>query len=161
MSEQDNFKYTNPVQIILSERAVIDAAGLVVVLEGPARFIVGGEMEMSFVLRNPLKVPRSFCDYHTPFEGIRNDIFEVIDGNGNRVEYEGIMARRIKPSASNFKTVPPRSYVRVLFDLSRGYSLRPGYYTVRFSGNGISGLPASDSITIEVTSDQPATPRKR
>jgi hypothetical protein len=93
-----------------------------------------------------------FCDYHTPFEGIRNDFLTVIGPDGKQMHYLGMMAKRLPPTEKNFSEVGPGKSVRVGFDAWKGYSFsEPGIYRVQFLGNEtINGLPDSGFIEIEV-----------
>jgi len=138
------------VKLLPAKKTEQDTEGLKTSIQGPVTSKAGESIKLHFLVRNPDEAPRTFCDYHSPFEGIRNNIFEVKDAQGKVLPYQGMMAKRAAPSLSNFWTVPPKSKVRVLFDLSKGYTLPAGSYTLRFSGNGISGLPASESVSIQI-----------
>lgn len=122
----------------------IDAAGLVTAVTSPQAG------KLVFEVSNPGDTPRTFCDYHTPFEGVRNNIFEVLDAKGAAVEYRGIMAKRVAPTLANHWTVPARSRATIEFDLTKAYGLAAGTYKIRFTGNDISGLPASAPLTFTV-----------
>jgi hypothetical protein len=131
-------------------KKAIDTKGLTTALEGPTSF-TAEDVKLTFVVQNPTGEGRTFCDYHTPFEGIRNNIFELVDAAGKQLEYRGVMAKRAAPDLNNYLVVPPKSKIQVTFDLSQGYgALAVGKYTLRFTGNGISGLPASNTITLTI-----------
>jgi hypothetical protein len=129
----------------------VDAGGLVAVIIAPKGAMKAGDkLELTFELQNPQDTPGSFCDYHTPFEGIRNNLFELVDDKGKKYPYQGKMAKRAPPGLDDFWVVPPKSRVQVRFDLAEGYSLNAGTYTLRFAGNDISGLPASKPIKLVI-----------
>lgn len=92
----------------------------------------------------------TFCTYHTPFEGIRNDIF-IVERDGEEVPYRGKMAKRAPPGPGDFLTLAPgarRGPVTV--ELATAYELTAGTYTVRYRGTGISGLPDSNPVQLVV-----------
>ena len=92
----------------------------------------------------------TFCTYHTPFEGIRNDIFEVERGPGT-LDYRGMLAKRAPPGPKDHLTLAPgMSSRRATVDLREGYELVPGAYRVRFAGNAISGLSASNWVEFSI-----------
>lgn len=105
---------------------------------------------VAFTVANPTGERRQFCDYHTPFEGIRNTIFEVA-GPGGALKYQGPVASRIPPREDNFIVLEPGQEARAEVDLRQGYDLSAGRHTIRFSGNNPSLLEeASNRIEVEV-----------
>jgi hypothetical protein len=130
----------------------IDADGLVTRLEAKSPgFAAGAPVSLSMTVDNPTEQPRTFCDYHTPFEAIRNDIFDVRDSSDASVPYAGVMAKRSPPRADNYLVVKPRDSREAEIDLLEGYKLAAGMYTVRYKATDISGLGESNTISIEVT----------
>ncbi|MCB9670766.1 MAG: hypothetical protein H6734_14895 [Alphaproteobacteria bacterium] len=108
----------------------------------------GTEVTMTVVNTGPDR--GTFCTYHTPFEGIRNDIF-VVERDGRELDYRGMMAKRAPPGPEDFRTVAAGGSVGpVTVDLSRGYALGPGTWSVRYRGTGISGLPDSNPVELVV-----------
>jgi hypothetical protein len=105
---------------------------------------------LRLVVTNTGRKPERFCDYHTPFEGVRNAFMEVVGQDGKRVDYAGMMAKRAAPTAEDYRTVAPGKTDEATFDLTQGYALSPGRYTVKFTGGSISGLPDSSVITVDV-----------
>lgn len=91
-----------------------------------------------------------FCTYHTPFEGIRNNIF-VVERKGEELPYRGMMAKRAPPTKKDHRKLKPGSSVTSdPVDLAEVYELKKGSYTVRFRGGGVSGLPDSEPIELVV-----------
>ncbi len=99
---------------------------------------------------NPGATPLEFCVYHTAFEGLRNDIFDVETAAGEPVDFVGIMAKRAPPGREHYATVAPRKFRVAEVDLAEGYALTPGTYRVRYRGTDISGLPDSDWLDLVV-----------
>lgn len=127
-------------------KKAIAADGLVVTL-------LPGPTPTSVILQvqNPTSTTKTFCDYHTPFEGLRNDIFEVGGAGGVALDYRGMMAKRAPPGDDDFLDVTAgQGRTSDPVDLLEGYALTAGTWTVRFSGNAISGLPASTTLTLTV-----------
>lgn len=126
----------------------IDSAGLVTRL----RAETGSPTRVTFTVANPTGAARTFCDYHTPIEGIRNDIFVVVAADtDNEVEYGGMMAKRAAPDDDNYITLAAGEERSAEVDLLDGYDLPPGRYSVRFRGSGICGLPDSAPIDIVIS----------
>ena len=134
-----------------SPTSSIDSEGLTTELvPAPDGYASGDPITLTFVVRNPGEADRTFCDYHTPFEGIRNDLFEIRDASGAEVAYQGIMAKRSPPDADDYLLVRAGTRAEAPIDLTSKYTLGSGDYTIRFTGNAISGLPASNTVTITV-----------
>ncbi len=128
----------------------IDAAGLVVRVRAIAPHSASGEVKVETIIENPTDAPRTFCDYHTPFEGIRNRIFVIRGADGGELEYQGMMAKRAPPDDEDYITLASGASRSATVDLRSAYDLSPGAYEVHFYGSGICGLPDSEPITIEV-----------
>lgn len=128
----------------------VDAAGLVVTLEAEPSYGPDEPVTLRFRVRNPGFGNRVFCLYHTPFEGFRNDIFRLQDGEGREMDYRGCMARRVAPGLEDFVQLTPGQETSTEVDLREGYPLGPGTYRVAFTGNGVSGLPASPAVEFRV-----------
>jgi hypothetical protein len=136
-----------------TEEAVFKRSKKVIAADGLVVTLLPGPSPTSVVLQveNPTTTTKTFCDYHTPFEGLRNDLFEVRGVDGVVVDYRGMMAKRAPPGDDDFLDVPVSGRrTSDPVDLLEGYALTTGTWTVRFSGNGISGLPASTPLTLTV-----------
>ena len=91
----------------------------------------------------------TFCQYHTPFEGIQNNIFNVWR-KGKVLPYQGIMKKRIPPSEDDYLTIKAVEEVSCSVELE-GYDLsRKGTYKIQFEENMISGLPSSNTIAFTI-----------
>lgn len=123
---------------------------LTVELSARDSYVMDGPVELVAVVRNTSDERQKFCTYHTPFEGIRNDIF-VVQRGPSPLDYRGMMAKRAPPGPSDHVTLAPRaSSDRATVDLRSGYELVPGAYRVRFAGGGISGLPDSEWVEFTI-----------
>jgi hypothetical protein len=91
-----------------------------------------------------------FCNYHTPFEGMRNDFLEIVDTSGARQPYRGMMAKRAPPTDEDVVTIHPNHFRAQVIDLREGYELTPGTYRARFFGASMNGLPSSDFVSFSV-----------
>jgi hypothetical protein len=141
-----------PKEEPLIQKPEKDADGLEVKLDMPsASPPTETSIKVRMTVRNPTETTRTFCDYHTPFEGIRNDIFEVRDSEGNEIGYAGMMAKRAPPDPTNFIHLKPGASRAAEVDLNTGYTLPVGKYTVRYKKSGISGLGDSNTFSFEVT----------
>ena len=117
----------------------------------PDALTVGQPIELRMRVKNATAKPQKFCTYHTLFEGLRNDLFEVKRADGSELEYRGMMAKRAPPDADDFITLAPgEERTSDAVDISEGYAFTPGTFSVVFTGGSISGLPASKPITVSV-----------
>ncbi|MEO1052544.1 MAG: DKNYY domain-containing protein [Bacteroidota bacterium] len=109
----------------------------------------GEEIMISMIVENTSYMKDEFCNYHTPFEGIQNNIFTVVRGN-KEIPYQGMMKKRIPPTADDYQKLKPGKSVKCSVEME-GYDMdRKGDYTIQFTGNMISGLPASNQIEISI-----------
>lgn len=107
-----------------------------------------GATTLVMSVHNPTAGRRTFCTYHTPFEGIRNDIFVVMTAAGVELDYRGMMAKRVAPDASDHVTLAPgKTAIAEEVDLASVYALS-GPCSIRYRGTGISGLGDSAPITL-------------
>lgn len=117
--------------------------------------LVSGESAEDLTLRlhveNPSSEIRQFCTYHTPFEGIRNNILIVKGADGSELDYRGKMAKRVPPDKDDFVVLKARASKDIEFQFGSAYQLGRGSYTVQFRGSDICMLP--DSNVVEVHFD--------
>jgi len=116
-----------------------------------ASFAAGSPIELRMRVKNSTGKPQKFCTYHTLFEGLRNDIFDVKNADGTKLDYRGMMAKRAPPGDDDFITLAPgEERTSNPVDISEGYAFSSGAFTVMFSGGAISELPASAPLIIIV-----------
>jgi 2-iminobutanoate/2-iminopropanoate deaminase len=107
---------------------------LTCMLSVPKRLKVGEPVELLFRLGNPTSQSLSVLSWHTPLEGLLNDIFRVTR-DGAEVPYRGEMMKRGAPDASAYVTVAPGTSVEARVNLSEAYDFRqPGKYRLEFRG---------------------------
>jgi hypothetical protein len=137
-------------QRAVSTSSTASSSALVVTLNAEGPFPAGGPMKVTMTVENPTDGPLRFCRYHTPFEGIRNDIFSV-SASIRDIEYSGMMAKRAPPGEDDYITLAPGESKSATVDLSDGYDIPPGSYALSYRGTDISGLPSSGPLAISVS----------
>lgn len=100
----------------------------------PGRTSLAEAVEVTLVVENPAPEAGRFCDYHTPFEGIRNDIFEVTGPDGKALAYRGMMAKRAPPGPDDYVAIGAGQRLEATVDLRDAYALTPGLHRVRYAG---------------------------
>ena len=128
----------------------IDSEGLEVRLMSKGPFKAGSSIMIMMTVSNPTTAQRTFCRYHTPFEGIKNNIF-LVHASMRDIKYGGMMAKRAPPGKYDFITLAPRESCTSTVDLSQGYDLPPGEYAVSYRATDISGLPMSGPVSVSMT----------
>ncbi len=108
-----------------------------------------GGTSVTIQVSNPTGAAIRFCRYHTPFEGVRNDIFRVSQG-GRELGYQGMMAKRRPPGPADYLLVEPGASMEATVDLVPSWSLKKGTWTVQYRGTGISGLQDSSPLELVV-----------
>lgn len=107
------------------------------------------EVVVAMKVKNLGNATAEFCIYHTPFEGIQNNIFEI-SKNSKIIYYQGKMKKRIPPEARHYRKLTLDQFIECSFILT-GYDFSDkGRYTLTFSGNIISGLPKSNEVTFVI-----------
>lgn len=144
-------KETPAVKETPVEPAPGKAGVLEVTLTGGDAHLAGKPIKLRMRVKNPTGAPLRFCRYHTLFEGLRNDIFDVKRADGSELEYRGMMAKRAPPGPEDYVTVAPgEEVVSDEVDVSEGYPFTAGTHSIVFPGGGISGLPPSAPLDIDV-----------
>lgn len=110
----------------------------------------GGSTTVVMEVSNPTDAALEFCTYHTAFEGMANDIFVVVREDGSEVPYRGKMKKRAPPSRQDFVKLRPGASKSAEIDLTLGYDLPTGRYEVHYRGSGISRLPDSPAIALDL-----------
>lgn len=104
------------------------------VLEAPKTVKAGQPVEVVFRLSNPTSMPLYVLDWHTPLEGLLNDIFQV-KRDGTELSYSGPMMKRGDPGADEYVTVQPGASVEGRVDVALAYDFtKPGRYRIAFRG---------------------------
>lgn len=113
---------------------------------------VGGQVLLSFTVKNTGTKAQKFCRYMTPIEGFQGNILHVTDPGGARVAYKGVMKKRGKPGPQDYIRLDCGESQTVSFDLLPAYPLTaPGVYQVRFLGSkALNGLPDSNVLEVVV-----------
>lgn len=109
------------------------------------------DLSLRLVVENSTQERRQFCVYHSPFEGIRNNIFIVQDAQGNELDYHGKMAKRVPPGKKDFIILKAGASKSVDFSPEDAYEFSPGKYTIQFRGSDISMLPNSNAVSFSVS----------
>jgi peptidyl-Lys metalloendopeptidase len=103
-------------------------------LSVPRRLEVGEPVELLFRLGNPTSQPLYVLNWHTPLEGLLNNIFSVTR-DGAELPYRGEMVKRAPPRASDYVLLAPGASVEARVELSRAYDFKqPGTYRIEFQG---------------------------
>lgn len=106
-------------------------------------------LKLTFTVYNKSDNVQKFCKWHTPFEPLISKYLQIIDEGGNEVNYIGAMAKRIMPPpAESYLTVASKDSLATTVDLLKGYDLtKKGNYTVKYTGENMSGLSVKGSIS--------------
>jgi len=119
-----------------------------------AESIPSGEpVIVQIVLRNPSTNAIEVLQYHTPFEGILGDIFEL-RYQGEALSYQGPMVKRRPPEDEDWLPVDAGATLSAEVDISSAWKLSlPGVYSLQLR-NDISYRLAehSDSLKIAAAS---------
>lgn len=106
---------------------------------------------LSFTVVNHTDKMQRFCKWETPFEPFLGKYMEIIDDQGNEAQFTGPMAKRVMPPPEeSYIQVPPHDSVSTVLNLAKNYSIKPGKYSVKYTGGGISGLEPGNEIQILV-----------
>jgi hypothetical protein len=109
-------------------------------------------VQLSFTVVNHADTVQRFCKWETPFEPFLGKYMEVIDDQGNEALFTGPMARRVMPPpAESYIQVQPHDSVSTVYNLAKNYTMKPGNYTVKYTGGGVSGLDTGNEIKITIT----------
>ncbi|MCD0490107.1 protease [Pedobacter sp. MC2016-14] len=108
----------------------------------------GDSVLLKFTVYNPADTAMQFCKWHTPFEPLISKYLDITDENGNEVAYQGAMAKRVMPPpADSYLKVQPGDSLAVTVDVLKGYAItKPATYTLKYSGQNMSGLIVKDSV---------------
>jgi peptidyl-Lys metalloendopeptidase len=105
---------------------------------------------LTFTLSNNSNESVSLLKWHTPLEGILNDMFWVKREEEATV-YLGKMVKRAAPKADDYLTLEPKESISTDFDVSEVYDIsKSGNYTVEF-----------DSRLLDLGTEEPMALSKR
>jgi peptidyl-Lys metalloendopeptidase len=107
-----------------------------------------GTASITFTLTNRGDQPVSVLKWHTPLEGIQNDIFDIVH-EGKPVPYVGRLVKRGQPTAEDFVTLGPGETASAVVDLGEAYAFpEPGRYEVRYDPP-LTGVDRSDRLAAD------------
>lgn len=117
-------------------------------LSVPEKVKAGQPVKVGFELRNPTDGTLYVLDWHTPLEGLLNDILLVTREDGDELSYSGPMLKRGDPQRDDYVALAPRATASASIEASLAYDLsKPGRYRLAFRGplmdvaTSESGLP--------------------
>ncbi|MEN5436516.1 protease [Sphingobacterium faecium] len=106
---------------------------------------------LSFSVFNHSDTVQRFCKWETPFEPMLGKYMEIVDEQGIETQFTGPMARRVMPPpAESYILVQPHDCVSTVYNLAKNYTIKPGKYTVKYTGGGVSGLQEGNEVKITV-----------
>lgn len=125
------------------------AKQLFAVIEMEDTIHFGDSLILTFTVHNTSDSAQKFCKWHTPFEPLMSTYLQITDEEGIEVNYIGAMAKRaMPPSAESYITLAANNSLASTVDLLKGYELsKKGKYTVKYTGENMSGLSVKDSIS--------------
>ena len=95
-------------------------------------YLLGEPVTLVFELTNLSGRGIYFLKWYTPLEGVRAPVL-VVERNGKPLSYNGLTAKRTKPSRSHFIHLSHLGTISESVDLSAYYDFsKPGEYKVRF-----------------------------
>lgn len=105
-----------------------------VLLQASDAFLIDQPAIIEFSITNNCDSLRSFCTYHTPFEGFMAPFFNIIyTETGEQAKYIGKKVKRPEPSENDFIELDPGETKSVKIDLNYGYELmNTGKYKILF-----------------------------
>lgn len=133
-------------------QAVSDTALYAQLEPAAATLSLQDSLPIRFTVVNPTADSLKFTAYHTPFEGLISKFLTVTDSEGQEVQYQGPMVKRVTPApADTYHTVAPNASESTTFDLKKAYKIEAaGTYTLQYNAEAISGVKNGEAITITV-----------
>lgn len=100
----------------------------------PAKVKLGAAIPMAFKLTNVSDHSLNVLKWNTPFEGWFNDYLNITV-DGKRVNYNGAMVKRFRPSEDDYSMIKPGQSKQATVNLAEGYDLSSkGVYSLSYSG---------------------------
>ena len=125
---------STPPQSAARQEESAMATTLTCALSAPQTVKAGEPVEVVFRLTNPTSKPLYVLDWHTPLEGLLNNIF-VITRDGTELDYSGPMLKRANPGADDYVAVEPGATVEGKVNAALAYDFtQPGRYQIAFRG---------------------------
>ncbi|WP_462264524.1 protease [Mucilaginibacter sp.] len=138
-------------QTVRMNEYTIGAEKLAVKMSANVKALTRDSVPLTFTVTNNTNKPLKFCKWESPFEPRLGKYFDIMDAKGNEAAFRGAMARRMMPPpADAYMEVAAHKSVSTVINLAANYTLEPGKYTVKYTGGGISGLPAGETIELRV-----------
>jgi hypothetical protein len=89
------------------------------------------QVSLEIELENTSNMDLYVLTWQTPLEGLYCDCLKVVREGRDRVEYDGPMVKRGKPTANDYLEIKAGQSVTHTFDLARAYDVHlPGQYEV-------------------------------
>lgn len=111
---------------------------------------LGESMELEMKVENLGKEKFTFLPWKTPIENSFTGKFMEITFDNKKIEYSGIMVKRMPPTKEDYITLKPNESVTGKINLLDGYKFtKKGVYSIQFDGNN-DKLPSSNVILIKI-----------
>ncbi|SDR94300.1 hypothetical protein SAMN05216503_1465 [Polaribacter sp. KT25b] len=111
---------------------------------------LGEVIELEMDTKNFGEEKFTFLPWKTPIENSFTGEFMDIIYDSKKIEYSGIMVKRMPPTKNDYITLKPNESISGKINLLDGYKFnKKGIYSIQF--NGVNDkLPASNLILIEI-----------
>lgn len=119
--------------------------------------MLGEAVPITFTLRNETNNTIQFLKWGTPFESnMTRDQFSILH-QGKRLNYQGIMVKRARPTKQDYLQLGPKKSIETTIDISNSYNFsKPGKYTVIYNESfldikavkGLNWVKKSNSVTL-------------
>ncbi|MCA0960020.1 hypothetical protein LCL86_13255 [Muricauda ruestringensis] len=111
---------------------------------------LGESLELQMKVENLGKEKSTFLPWKTPIENSFTGEFMEITFDNKKIEYSGIVVKRMPPTEEDYITLKPNESVTGKINLLDGYKFtKKGVYSIQFDGNN-DKLPSSNVILIEI-----------
>ncbi|MFT4928529.1 MAG: hypothetical protein ACI8WB_004648 [Phenylobacterium sp.] len=103
-------------------------------ISAPGKVKLGQEIPMDFTLTNTSGKSLEVLRWNTPLEGWFNR-YLTITRDGQRVNYQGPMVKRFRPSQEDYSTLSAGQSTQATVNLAQGYDMAAiGTYKIVYSG---------------------------